>query len=321
MEDTLSNDSLASQPAKDIPVLQSPASYHQQQRKDAARAKENRPGPKLRNVSAPKKSDAILIELQRGAPTDDSRLKMASAKTHGQKELSRQRNKYYHEAFGLREPYHSSRNRVNQDSIIVVEIKTNLELEDAPKVISDMTFNFAQILQRPESSMMIVLDDSTLLRFGATAEPAYLMKVSALSQMIAPMMNMRHTALMQAAMAEILDIPKDRGVIKFESISEENFATNGSTIKDEIQQLDRASHEDTGLIKTLSQSMTRKNKSSVKKPSTPVEQIHSSPLAQTQKVQIDSGSRANGASRTSPTAPDAEKRIKKYKSLAKLFSH
>ncbi|WEW54637.1 hypothetical protein PRK78_000057 [Emydomyces testavorans] len=272
-------------------------------------------------MSTGKLSGEISKELHRGAPTDDTRLKNDLMKTPSQIELARQRNQYFNEAFGLRESYHSSRQRVNHDSIIVIEIKTNLQIDDALGVISDLTFNFAQIFQRPESSMMVVLDDDAILRFGTTAEPAYLMTVTALSHMIAPTMNMRHTALVQSVMKEILNISKDRGVIKFESIAEENFATNGATLRDEIEQMDRTSHEEKSLIKTLSRTMTRRGKANGAKNNTATVQTNSSRLVPIQRTPTEADSAENPVLIGPSSTVDSGKKVKKYKSLAKLFSY
>lgn len=80
-------------------------------------------------VSSSARNDEMMRELDRGAPTDDTRVKRSLAETPRQRELARQRTQYFNDAFGLREPYHSSRNRVNQDSIVVVEIKTNIQVK------------------------------------------------------------------------------------------------------------------------------------------------------------------------------------------------
>lgn len=97
--------------------------------------------------------------------------------------------------------------------------------------------------------------------FGISYDPAYLVTVSALPCLIAPVTNLRNTVLIQAAIKDTLGIPGNRGVIKFESVAEENFATNGTTIKDEIEQLERTSNEEYGVIKNISRSMSRKIKS------------------------------------------------------------
>ncbi|EEP78066.1 predicted protein [Uncinocarpus reesii 1704] len=321
MEQTRSNDSSMA-PPKEIPVLLSPSSYKHRQAKEA-QAKQSKLVPKQQEspaIPASTRNDELSRELHRGAPTDDTRLKHSLISSPGQRELARQRNQYFNEAFGLREPYHTSRHRVNQDSIVVVEIKTNLQAEDGVRIVSDMTFSFAQIFQRPESSMMIVLDDRAYLGFGASAEPAYLMTVSALPHMVKPTMNMRHTALIQSAMEEILGISKDRGVVKFISMNEESFATNGSTIKDEIEQMERTSHEENGLMKTISRSMTRRAKPNTTKNTTPTAQPNHSRRTPVQRTSTEDESPKAGVL-IGPSSGDSGRKVKKYKSLAKLFSH
>ncbi|EER26912.1 hypothetical protein D8B26_005527 [Coccidioides posadasii str. Silveira] len=323
MEQTLSNDSAATTTHKGIPTLQTPSSYKQSQTNETQWTQRNSGQSQRKSppMSASRRNDEISSELHRGAPTDDTRLKNDSIKTPGQIELAKQRNQYYNEAFGLREPYHTSRNRVNHDSIIVVDMKTNLQVEAPHQTLSDMTFHFAQIFQRPESSMMVVLDDSAFLRFGTTAEPAYLVTVSALSHMIAPTMNLRHTALIQSAIREILDIPQGRGVIKFESMPEENFATNGSTIRDEIEQMERTSHEENSLIRTISRTMTRRGRPNATKST--LRTVPATPPRSTeiQRTSAEFDLPKNVVMDGPASTVDGAKKVKRYRSIVKLFSN
>lgn len=169
---------------------------------------------------------------------------------------------------------------------------------------------------------MLILDDNALLRFGSTNDPAYLMTISALPQMIAPIMNLRHTALVQSAMEEILQIPKHRGVIRFESMLEENFATNGATIKDEIEQMNRSSHEDhNNLFRTISRTMTRRSKASVTTNATRTVAPNISRRTPVERISTGDDIPEASISKGSLAETEKEKRIKKYRSIAKLFSH
>lgn len=164
--------------------------------------------------------------------------------------------------------------------------------------------------------MMVILDDHALLRFGTTADPAYLMTISALPHMIAPVMNLRHTALIQSVMEEILHIPRSRGVIRFESMPEENFATNGTTIKDEIEQMDRTSHEDNNsLMKSISRTVTRKSKPNASKNANPTAPLNPSRVSPIQRFSTE-----DDIPEEPSTVTDKGKTIKRYKSLAKFFS-
>jgi hypothetical protein len=72
------------------------------------------------------KDDGPTRELTRGAPTDAS---VFTYKDNGPtQEFARRRNQYFSEVFSAREPHNSPRDRVFQNSIIVVEIKTNMKV-------------------------------------------------------------------------------------------------------------------------------------------------------------------------------------------------
>ncbi|OAX77050.1 hypothetical protein ACJ72_08655 [Emergomyces africanus] len=207
------------------------------------------------------RSDSITKELTRGTPTDGYPNRPLS-KSSSQLDIARKRSQYFNEVFTSREPYHTPRHRVNQDSVVVVEIKTNVLLENDFQNLSELSFNLALIFQRPETSILLYVEHNCCLMLASSYEPAYLATVSALPCSIAPITNLRHTVLIQAAIFDIFDIPGNRGVIKFESMAEENFATNGSTIKDEIDQLERTSNDEhSSIFKSLSHTVSRKIKS------------------------------------------------------------
>ena len=66
----------------------------------------------------------ITNDLIRGAPTDGVP-EAHSPRSAGEQEVARRRTQYYDDAFAVRETYNTSRNRVNQDAVVVVQIKTN----------------------------------------------------------------------------------------------------------------------------------------------------------------------------------------------------
>ncbi|OJD21322.1 hypothetical protein ACJ73_07338 [Blastomyces percursus] len=218
----------------------------------------------------------ITKELTRGTPTDGNP-NWALSKSLSQLDIARRRSQYFNEVFTSREPYHTPRHRINQDSVVVVEIKTNVLLENDFQNLSELSFNLALIFQRPEASILLYVEHNCCLMLASSYEPAYLVTVSALPCSIAPITNLRHTVLIQAAIFDIFDIPSNRGVIKFESMAEENLATNGSTIRDEIDQLERISNDEHSIFKSLSHTVSRRMKSStsngnnsIARPNTPV---------------------------------------------------
>ena len=76
--------------------------------------------------------------------------------------------------------------------------------------------------------------------FGGNWSPAYHMTVSAVKNLITADKNKYNTSLFQAFFDEELSCPADRGVIKFLGIEEENLATNGTTLKEEIERQNKS---------------------------------------------------------------------------------
>ena len=96
--------------------------------------------------------------------------------------------------------------------------------------------------------------------FGGSSEPAYYLTITALASEIAPTKNKRSTALVQGFMQETLDIAPRRGVIRFDSVPEENLATNGMTALQEIEEMERHSSEDSRALRSISRNRSRKSK-------------------------------------------------------------
>lgn len=96
--------------------------------------------------------------------------------------------------------------------------------------------------------------------FGGSSEPAYYMTISALASEFAPTKNKRSTGLVQGFMHESLGIAPNRGIIRFEPVSEENLATNGMTTLQEIEDMERSSSEDSKALRTLSRNRSRMSK-------------------------------------------------------------
>ncbi|KAJ6031701.1 Tautomerase [Penicillium herquei] len=174
----------------------------------------------------------------------------------------KKKTQYYEDAFNARGVHNSPQDRVAQDSIVVIELKTNCKIKDEQsKLVGDLIFRLAQIYQRPETSIMLTLQQEAGVFFGNTTELSYLLKVYALPPLIAPFTNLRNTSLIQSAMQDLLHIPMERGVIIYTSVPEDNLANNGSTARGEIVRLERNEQEDSpGIFKTISRSMSRRLK-------------------------------------------------------------
>ncbi|KAJ5088516.1 Tautomerase [Penicillium angulare] len=182
----------------------------------------------------------------------------------GDPAIIKRKTQYYEEKFATRSIHNSPQERVAQESVVVIELKTNYKPKnEQPKLVSDLISRLAQIYQRSESCIMLTIQQDVGIFFGNTAERSYLIKVYALPSFIAPFTNLRNTNLIQVAMVELLDIPISQGVIVYVPVPEDNFATNGVTARGEISRLEQHDLEDSpGIIKSISRTMSRRLKHS-----------------------------------------------------------
>ena len=126
----------------------------------------------------------------------------------------------------------------------------------------DLSFRLSEIYQRPASCIMVILNTEVTMLLAGTLEPAYSLNLTALSSEIAATKNKRSAFLLQEFMLDNLDIPPRRGVVRFETMAEENFATNGLTALQEIEDLERQSMDDDSRFRAMSRQSRRAKKSS-----------------------------------------------------------
>ncbi|KAL9618240.1 MAG: hypothetical protein Q9160_007010 [Pyrenula sp. 1 TL-2023] len=224
---------------------------------------------KTRGSPAPTKLFDELKRAQSTPPirTDDRRASRLETDTLGElpsvtnfqsswesRQLSKKRSQYYNEAFASREPYNGPRERVQKDSVIIGEIKLNRALRPRTSLLSDLSFHLAQSYQRPDSCVVVTVQESAMIMFGGNDEPAYLLTITALSSEITPIKNKRVTALTQDFLQDTIEIPPSRGIIRFLAVPEESLATCGTTALGEIENLTMSS----GPKRTLSRAKFRK---------------------------------------------------------------
>ncbi|OJJ34794.1 hypothetical protein ASPWEDRAFT_477100 [Aspergillus wentii DTO 134E9] len=264
-----SNTSSASLSSPTGPELESPITFQAMAINTSPEAtmKKNKKmdrAPVVPSVFLEKDDDEPEVPTLTHGVSNDARTVYVAHKSVEEEAATKTKSQYYEEAFNTRGPYNSPTTRVTQDSIIVVEIKMSSNVkDDESKLVADISFRLAQIYQRPESSMMVTLQQDACLNLGTSPLPAYLMKVFALPCLIAPVTNLRNTILIQTALQEHIHIAPNRGVVLYIPVPEENFATNGVTLMGEIARLERRSqNEEPGILKTISRSMSRRLKSS-----------------------------------------------------------
>lgn len=96
---------------------------------------------------------------------------------------------------------------------------------------------------------MINVDHSSCLALAGTFEPCYILTISTVPSQMQASTNKRNAALIQSFMADILSVPPERGIIKFVSIPEENYAVNGNTLFGEIERLEQKQFSNGGGVK------------------------------------------------------------------------
>jgi hypothetical protein len=107
---------------------------------------------------------------------------------------------------------------------------------------------------------MITVNHSACLLLGGSFEPTYVLAISALPVQLQATTNKRNAALIQTFMSETIGVQAERGIIKFVPIQEECFATNGTTIRGEIERLERQQAEENGS--NLKRALTKSSKRS-----------------------------------------------------------
>ena len=200
------------------------------------------------------------------------------------------------------------------DSEIALTLR-QLQLEQG--FLSDISFHFSEVYQRPESCVIIIVRTSQTLLFGGSTEPAYHMTITALASEIAPVRNKRSTALVQGFMQESLNICPKRGVIQFEPVAEANLATNNVTAMEEIEEIERQAAEDEMVLKELSK--TRGNRLSQFTPSFTFMDRVKSPIQESIGNRVKPTFRGSRGTRSWYGSDPEKKQIKRRKSILAIF--
>lgn len=117
-------------------------------------------------------------------------------------------------------------------------------MEEEQSFLNDFLQNVSEIYHRPINNIMITLDTNVQIMTGGSTEPAYLLSITALPSEIAAAKNMRSAALIQNFLTQSLSIPQDRGVVRFQPIKEQDLATNGKTVTQEIEEAEKETGEE-----------------------------------------------------------------------------
>ncbi|KAI4255097.1 MAG: hypothetical protein LQ352_002726 [Teloschistes flavicans] len=212
-------------------------------------------------VAAPGKMD-IMDENQisrtfsRNGPQDVTMVDRDRASV----DLSRRKSQYYTEVFAYREPNTTARERVHQYSIITAEVKTNVIVKDEYIFLQDLSQHLSQRYRRPLSSIFITLNHSECLLFAGSFDSAYILTITALPAHLQPVTNKRNAVMIQTFMSDSLGVSPDRGIIRFNPISEEYLAHNGTTVLGEIENLSRETSDESNGASGTTRSGTLRRK-------------------------------------------------------------
>ena len=139
---------------------------------------------------------------------------------------------------------------------------TGIQIDSERDFLIDLSMCLSEIYRRSESCIVVMLTTDISMILGGNSDPAYCMTITALSPEIAATKNKRSAHLVQKFMQESLRINPQRGIVRYEAVAEENLATNGVTALQEIEQLERQSHDEDSRMRTLSRQMSRRSKRS-----------------------------------------------------------
>lgn len=116
----------------------------------------------------------------------------------------------------------------------------------------------SETYQRPSNNIAIVLDSDVQLMLGGSTGSAYVCTVSTLASELGPMKNLRTVTIIQDFLNDTLHVAQQRGIVKFEAIKEDNLATNGATVQQEIDKLDARRVEVKRSVMSLSRASNRR---------------------------------------------------------------
>ncbi|RMY47254.1 hypothetical protein D0865_08777 [Hortaea werneckii] len=187
-----------------------------------------------------------------------------SSMSHQYTTAGKHRSQYYEDQFRYKDSEAGSvRDKVQRESPVVAELKTNVIIKDEYTLVTDLSYHLAQRYTRPDSSIMIKVEHSACLALGGTFDPCYILNVTTVPSSMGPSINKRNAALIQSFMADILSVPSDRGIVKFTPIEEVNYAMNGTTIHGEIERLEKHQAENGGVGHAVRRAVTNASRRSL----------------------------------------------------------
>lgn len=176
----------------------------------------------------------------------------------------------------------------------------------------------SETYQRPSNNIAIVLDSEVQLMLGGSTGSAYVCTVSALASELGPMRNLRTVTIIQDFLNDTLHVAPNRGVVKFESVREENLATNGATVQQEVDKLGAKRVEEKRSVMSLSRASNRRaRRSDAPRTSEDLNTIVASVRSHTPKVYKESDETDD--SKASMASVTGKLMVKQRKSIMSFF--
>ncbi|KAM0349344.1 hypothetical protein ACHAPU_003753 [Fusarium lateritium] len=147
--------------------------------------------------------------------------------------LSRRPDDFFEDVFTSRHGVGPG-DRIKNESIILVEIKTNVIIEEEFIFITELSEFISLRYNRPASCIVTTLQHGVCMQFGGSSDPSYTIKIEALERDTQTAMNNRNIALLQVHMKQALDIPASRGYVRFVPVAEDCAGWKGNTVAGEV---------------------------------------------------------------------------------------
>lgn len=108
-----------------------------------------------------------------------------------------------------------------------LKLQTNKEIEDRKGIVSKLSRVVAEETGKPESYVMVALENRVELSLGGNHEPAVFMELKSIGLSSGQTGNI--SAALSQVITDYLDIPADRIYIVFASIDRKMWGWSGST--------------------------------------------------------------------------------------------
>ncbi|KIX07765.1 uncharacterized protein Z518_02419 [Rhinocladiella mackenziei CBS 650.93] len=197
----------------------------------------------------------ILTKSMEAHTSEHARLENSRQKWHFTK-----KSQYIARLLLIASQITTAKDLITKELMNVAEINLNYRLRPRKESLSDLSFRPYEIYQRPASYIMVMIATELAIFLAERSDSAYYrLGVTALPSDIAVHQKIRRSHHIQDFMLDTLLISPKRGGL-LGAVAEENWATNGMTVLQEIEQLEMQSSEEHGPWTAFSSQRSRRSK-------------------------------------------------------------